>query len=73
MVRSIGGNEFLVTASIGIVERAVADTDPTELIRAADITLHWAKADGKSIEANVTIAVPFAQTIHNFKFTAMRE
>jgi diguanylate cyclase len=44
----IGGNEFLVTASIGIVERAVADTDPTELIRAADITLHWAKADGKS-------------------------
>ena len=37
-----------MTASIGIVERAVADTDPTELIRAADITLHWAKADGKS-------------------------
>ena len=44
----IGGTEFLVTASIGIVERAVADTDPAELIRAADITLHWAKADGKS-------------------------
>lgn len=30
-------------------------------------------ADGKAIEANVTIAVPFARTIHNFKFTAMRE
>jgi diguanylate cyclase (GGDEF)-like protein len=44
----IGGTEFMVTASIGIVERAVADTDPAELIRAADITLHWAKADGKS-------------------------
>ena len=43
----IDGNELRMTASIGVVERAVADTDPTELIRAADITLHWAKADGK--------------------------
>jgi diguanylate cyclase (GGDEF)-like protein len=37
-----------ITASIGIVERAVAGTDPTDLMRAADITLHWAKADGKA-------------------------
>jgi diguanylate cyclase len=44
----IDGDEFAMTASIGIVERAVAETDPTELIRAADITLHWAKADGKA-------------------------
>jgi diguanylate cyclase (GGDEF)-like protein len=42
------GSELLMTVSIGIVERAVADTDPTELLRAADITLHWAKSDGKS-------------------------
>ena len=30
-------------------------------------------ADGKSIEANVTINAPAGRTVHNFKFTAMRE
>lgn len=30
-------------------------------------------ADGKAIEANVTINMPPARTIHTFKFTAMRE
>ncbi len=30
-------------------------------------------ADGKTIEANVTINVANARTVHNFKFTAMRE
>ncbi len=36
-----------VSASIGVVERPVAGTDPTDVMRAADITMHWAKADGK--------------------------
>jgi diguanylate cyclase (GGDEF)-like protein len=40
------GRSVRVTASIGVVERPVAGTDPTELIRAAAMTLHWAKADG---------------------------
>jgi diguanylate cyclase (GGDEF)-like protein len=44
----IDGRHLRVTASIGIVERAVAETDPTDVMRAADITLHWAKADGKA-------------------------
>jgi diguanylate cyclase (GGDEF)-like protein len=44
----IDDTELPMTASIGIVERAVSDTSPIELIRAADITLHWAKSDGKS-------------------------
>jgi diguanylate cyclase (GGDEF)-like protein len=43
-----GDHELPVSASIGIVERAAAGTDPAELIRAGDITLHWAKADGKA-------------------------
>jgi diguanylate cyclase len=42
------GNTLPMTVSIGIVERAIAYTDPAELLRAADITLHWAKSDGKS-------------------------
>jgi diguanylate cyclase (GGDEF)-like protein/PAS domain S-box-containing protein len=37
-----------ITASVGVVERAIADIDPAELLRAADMTLYWAKADGKS-------------------------
>src|SRR5262249_52344417 len=37
-----------VSASIGIVERPVAGTNPDDLMRAADITLYWAKANGKA-------------------------
>ncbi len=43
----VRGYELSVSASIGIVERPVAETDPTDLMRAADITLYWAKADSK--------------------------
>jgi PAS domain S-box-containing protein/diguanylate cyclase (GGDEF)-like protein len=43
----IGGHRLSVSASIGIVERAVADSTPAETMRDADITLHWAKIDGK--------------------------
>jgi diguanylate cyclase (GGDEF)-like protein len=35
-----------VSASVGIVEREVAEIDPGELLQAADITLDSAKADG---------------------------
>jgi diguanylate cyclase (GGDEF)-like protein/PAS domain S-box-containing protein len=44
----IGGHRLAVSASIGIVERAVAESTPAETMRDADITLHWAKADGKN-------------------------
>jgi diguanylate cyclase (GGDEF)-like protein len=44
----IDGQELPVSASIGVVERPVAGIDPTDVMRAADITLHWAKADGKA-------------------------
>jgi EAL domain-containing protein (putative c-di-GMP-specific phosphodiesterase class I) len=43
----IGGHELAVGASIGIVERAVAGSSPADVIQAADITLYWAKSDGK--------------------------
>jgi diguanylate cyclase len=44
----IDGRDMPISASIGIVERPVLGSDPTDLMRAADITLHWAKADGKA-------------------------
>ncbi|HEY2723994.1 MAG TPA: EAL domain-containing protein [Pseudonocardiaceae bacterium] len=43
----IAGHELGVTASIGIVECLVAGTSPAELMQAADITLYWAKTEGK--------------------------
>lgn len=43
----IGGHELSVGASIGIVERPVEGQDAAELIRDADVTLYWAKSEGK--------------------------
>jgi diguanylate cyclase (GGDEF)-like protein/PAS domain S-box-containing protein len=43
----IGGHELTVTASIGVVERPVEGTTSADLVRDADITQYWAKADGK--------------------------
>ncbi len=44
----IGGHRLAVSASIGLVERAVFDATPAETMRDADVTLHWAKVDGKN-------------------------
>ncbi|MBU8856247.1 bifunctional diguanylate cyclase/phosphodiesterase [Micromonospora sp. WMMB482] len=42
----VDGHELTVSASVGIVERPVTGTSPMDLMRAADSTLHWAKAAG---------------------------
>ena len=47
----IGGHQLSVSASIGIVERQVKGTGPAEVMRDADVTLYWAKADGKNMWA----------------------
>ncbi|MEU2248767.1 EAL domain-containing protein [Streptomyces sp. NPDC019224] len=44
----LAGQRLSVSASIGVVERPVADTSATGLMQAADTTLYWAKADGKA-------------------------
>jgi diguanylate cyclase len=41
-----GDHELPISASIGIVERPVDGTEAGEIMRAADISLRWAKADG---------------------------
>ncbi|MGP4016801.1 putative bifunctional diguanylate cyclase/phosphodiesterase [Saccharopolyspora sp. 5N708] len=43
----IGGHELSVSASIGIVERPVSGQTAAELMRDADVTLYWAKEEGK--------------------------
>jgi diguanylate cyclase (GGDEF)-like protein len=43
----VDGHQLSVSASIGVVERPVSGTGPTDLMRAADITLYWAKSNGK--------------------------
>jgi diguanylate cyclase (GGDEF)-like protein len=42
------GLELSLTASAGVVERVAAGTSPHELMQAADVALHWAKADGRN-------------------------
>ncbi|MGH3774550.1 MAG: putative bifunctional diguanylate cyclase/phosphodiesterase [Pseudonocardiaceae bacterium] len=44
----VGDHSLTVTTSIGVIERPVADTNPADLMQAADITLYRAKADGKA-------------------------
>ncbi|HVH95292.1 MAG TPA: EAL domain-containing protein [Nocardioidaceae bacterium] len=44
----LGADQLEITASVGVVERSISDSEPAELMRAADMALYWAKADGKS-------------------------
>ncbi|WBB47085.1 EAL domain-containing protein [Verrucosispora sp. WMMA2044] len=43
----VGDQQLAVSASIGIVDSAVAGTSVVELMKAADATLYWAKAEGR--------------------------
>jgi diguanylate cyclase (GGDEF)-like protein len=43
-----GGHAFDVSASIGIVECGVNEMTPAEVLKAADVTLYWAKSDGRN-------------------------
>jgi len=42
----LDGHRLRVTASLGLVERAASFADPTQLLRAADASLYWAKSEG---------------------------
>jgi diguanylate cyclase (GGDEF)-like protein/PAS domain S-box-containing protein len=44
----LGGHRLSVSASVGIVERPVATSTPADAMRDVDVTLHWAKVDGKN-------------------------
>ena len=44
----VGDHELSVTTSIGVVEQAVAETNPEDLLQAADITMYQAKHNGKA-------------------------
>jgi diguanylate cyclase (GGDEF)-like protein/PAS domain S-box-containing protein len=43
----IGPHRLRVSASIGVVDRAAAETDQAEILKAADVTLYRAKAAGR--------------------------
>jgi diguanylate cyclase (GGDEF)-like protein/PAS domain S-box-containing protein len=44
----LAGQRVVATASVGVVERPVPGTTPTDLVRDADATLSWAKNDGRA-------------------------
>ncbi|MDG4792500.1 EAL domain-containing protein [Micromonospora sp. WMMD1082] len=43
----VGEQQLAVSASVGIVDSDVAGTSVSELMKAADATLYWAKAEGR--------------------------
>jgi diguanylate cyclase (GGDEF)-like protein/PAS domain S-box-containing protein len=43
----LAGHRITVSASIGIVERSVRGTTAADLMKSADLTLYWAKTEGK--------------------------
>ncbi|MEU8243405.1 EAL domain-containing protein [Actinoplanes missouriensis] len=43
----LGRHRTRISASIGVVESAVLDTSPAELMKAADLTLYVAKSEGR--------------------------
>jgi diguanylate cyclase (GGDEF)-like protein/PAS domain S-box-containing protein len=45
---NVGGHEISISASIGVVEQPLRGTSTGELMKAADTTLYWAKADGRN-------------------------
>ncbi|MCX2730771.1 diguanylate cyclase [Saccharopolyspora sp. NFXS83] len=45
---SVRGHQLTASASVGVVETAVADTGPDELLQDADITLYRAKSEGRA-------------------------
>ncbi|MGB8996672.1 MAG: EAL domain-containing protein [Pseudonocardiaceae bacterium] len=44
----VGRHQLTVRTSIGVVERPVADTNPADLMQAADITMYQAKTNGRA-------------------------
>ncbi|MFI5533423.1 putative bifunctional diguanylate cyclase/phosphodiesterase [Kitasatospora sp. NPDC051853] len=44
----VAGQQLAVTASVGVVERQVRETTPTDLLKDADATLYWSKSDGRA-------------------------
>lgn len=44
----VAGTEVPLTASVGVAEGLVRDSGGAQLMRASEIALHWAKADGKA-------------------------
>ncbi|MEV1145524.1 EAL domain-containing protein [Micromonospora sp. NPDC049799] len=43
----VGDKQLAVSASVGVVECPVSETSASDLMKAADTTLYWAKAEGR--------------------------
>jgi diguanylate cyclase (GGDEF)-like protein/PAS domain S-box-containing protein len=43
----LDGHQLTVSASVGVVDSPTAGSNPTDVMKAADTTLYWAKAEGR--------------------------
>ena len=44
----VPGHRLAISTSIGLVESDIAGTDPATLVKSAEVTLYWAKSDGRA-------------------------
>ncbi|MGL4174356.1 MAG: putative bifunctional diguanylate cyclase/phosphodiesterase [Actinomycetota bacterium] len=44
----VGGHTVQASVSLGVVEQDVTETTPADILKAADVTLYWAKSDGRN-------------------------
>lgn len=77
----VAEHELTVSASIGIVERAATGAVATDLLRSADLTLQWAKSNGKgrwavydrhrdgATPSNVTLSATMPMGLRRREFT----
>ena len=68
----LAGQRVVATASVGVVERPVPGTNPTELVKDADATLCWAKTDGRARWAFYDPERIASQTTRQVLATTMR-
>jgi diguanylate cyclase (GGDEF)-like protein/PAS domain S-box-containing protein len=70
---SVGNQHSRVTASVGIAVGTIADTDPEELLRYADLAMYEAKSKGKGRFASFDGAMSDALTLRTQTERELRE
>lgn len=81
----VPGHRLAISTSIGLVESDIAGTDPATLVKSAEVTLYWAKSDGRArwamfdVERNAremtrhTVLSTLAQGVQRSEFQVLHQ